>query len=155
MKTIEETMSIIHQENNHRKIKHTWRDWNTKKQPPPKACSMMSSQDKMTQYRNFSPHQWFVIWTTRSTTQAKQQTKFWKPTITIISDLNSNWQLPKPGNRRNFNTHKTCWKYGINDKRLTGKKHTTFGWDDGEKICQIFPSVHETWYLKVLIVKCS
>ena len=32
-----------------------------------------------------------------------------KLTITIISDLNSNCQLPKPGDRSDFNTHKTCW----------------------------------------------
>ena len=38
----------------------------------------------------------------------------------------------------------------------TGKKHTTVGWDDGGKIgkhnklilTEIFPSVHETFYLK-------
>ena len=43
--------------------------------------------------------------------QAKQQTKiqnFKKLTITIISDLNSNCQLPKPGDRSDFNTHKNC-----------------------------------------------
>ena len=54
MKTIEETMSIIHLENNHRNI-------NTlEKIEILKAASrysMMSSQDKMTQYINFSPHQ--------------------------------------------------------------------------------------------------
>ena len=49
-------------------------------------------------------------------------TKFWKPTITIISDLNSNFQLPKPGDRRNFNTHKTRWECCINDVRPTRKK---------------------------------
>ena len=45
-----------------------------------------------------------VIWTPRSTAQAKQQEKFRNPTIEIIRDLNSNCQLPKPGDRRNFNT---------------------------------------------------
>ena len=31
-------------------------------------------------------------------------------------------------------THKTCWKCCINNKRPTGKKHTSVGWEDGEKI---------------------
>ena len=37
------------------------------------------------------------------------------------------------GDRRNFNTHKTCWKCRINDEKATGKKNTTVGWDDGGK----------------------
>ena len=44
-----------------------------------------------------------VIWTSRSKAQAKQQKKFRNPTIEIISDLNSSCQLPKPGDRRNYN----------------------------------------------------
>ena len=44
---------------------------------------------------------------------------------------------PKPGDRRNFNTHKTRWKCRIKDKRPTGKKHTTVGWDNGGKIGKI------------------
>ena len=55
-------------------------------------------------------------------------------TITIISDLNSNCQKPKPGDRSNFNTHKICWNCRTNDDRSTGKKHTNVGWDDGGKI---------------------
>ena len=56
------------------------------------------------------------------------------PTITIIIDLNSNCQLPKQGDRRNYNTNKTCLKCRINGERPTGKKHATVGWDDGGKI---------------------
>ena len=52
MKTIEETISIIHLENNHIKIK-TLEEIEILKA----ASSMISSQDKMTQYINFSPHQ--------------------------------------------------------------------------------------------------
>jgi len=39
----------------------------------------------------------------------KQQTnkQILKPTIIMINDLNSNCQLPKPGDKGNFNTHKT------------------------------------------------
>ena len=67
-------------------------------------------------------------------------------------DLNSNCQLAKPGDRRNFNTLKTCLKCCVNDERPTGKKNTTDEWDDGGKIgnknklilTEIFPSVHET-----------
>ena len=52
------------------------------------------------------------------------------PAMTSLSsDLNSNCQLSKPGDRRNF---KTCWKF-INNERPTGKKHTSVRWDDGEK----------------------
>ena len=49
------------------------------------------------------------------------------------SDLNSNCQLPKSGDRRNFNSYNNCWKCCINNERPTGKKHTNFGWDDGGK----------------------
>ena len=56
MKTIEETMSIIHLENNHRII-NTLEEIEILKLPPPNTYSVMSSQDKMTQYINFSPHQ--------------------------------------------------------------------------------------------------
>ena len=55
----------------------------------------------------------------------------------MISDLNSNCQLPKPGDRRNFNTYKTLLKCRINNERSTRKKHTTVGWDDGGKIDKI------------------
>ena len=65
-----------------------------------------------------------------------------KPTITIISDLNSNCQQPKPGVRRNFNTHKTCWKC-INNERHIGKEHTTVVWDDdGGKISKIINKLY-------------
>ena len=37
----------------------------------PNTCSMMSSQDEMTQYTNFSPHQWFEL--QLSTAQARRQ----------------------------------------------------------------------------------
>ena len=50
--------------------------WNTKKQPPPNTCSMMSSQDKMTQCITFFPHQQFEL-------QDEQ---------------------PRPSNKRNFET---------------------------------------------------
>ena len=53
--------------------------------------------------------------------------------ITIISDLNSNCQLPKSADRTNFNTHKTCWECRVNNERPTGKKHTSVGWDDCAK----------------------
>ena len=55
---------------------------------------------------------------------SKQHTKFWKPTITIITD-------------RNFNTHNTCRKCCINNERPTGKKHTNVGWVEGGKIGKI------------------
>ena len=78
------------------------------------------------------------------------------PTIKIMNNLNSNCQLPKPGDRGNFNTHKTCWECRNNDERPTEKKNTNIEWDDGEKsnkgkliLTEIFQSVHETWYLKV------
>ena len=35
----------------------------------------------------------------------------------LISDLNSNCLMPKPGDRRNFNTHEICWKCCINNER--------------------------------------
>ena len=71
---------------------------NNKKQLPSNACSMMSSQDKMTQYTNFSPHSDLNSKIKQPRPSNKQNLK----TITIISDLNSNCQLPKPGDRRNF-----------------------------------------------------
>ena len=101
MKTIEETMSIIYLENNHRKI-NTLEEVVILKA----ACSKYLLNDVIagqndTMYKLLPSS---VIWTSRSRAQAKKQKKFRKPTITIISDLNSNCQLPKPGDRRNFNT---------------------------------------------------
>ena len=34
--------------------------------------------------------------------------------------------LPKPGDRSNFNTHKTCWKCCYNNERPTGQKQRLF-----------------------------
>ena len=42
-------------------------------------------------------------------TSNKQKFKILKPNNYNNSDLNSNCQLPKPGDRSDFNTHKTCW----------------------------------------------
>ena len=57
-------------------------------------------------------------------------------------------------------SNKTCWECRDNEERPTGKKNKTIDWDDGGKIgnkkklilTEFFPSVHETWYLKVLII---
>ena len=96
MKTIEETMSIIHLENNHRKI-------NTlEKIEILKAASSKHLLNDIIAGQNGPIYKLLptsVIWNPRSTVQAKEQTKFWKSTITIICDLNSNCQLPKPGDR--------------------------------------------------------
>ena len=46
----------------------------------------------------------------RSTVQAMRQKKFKSPTIKIISDLNFNGQLPKPDDRRNFDTQQDLQK---------------------------------------------
>ena len=54
--------------------------------------------------------------------KTEQQKKFQNPKIEIISDLNSNCQQPKPGDRRNSISYKTCWKCRANDERPTGKK---------------------------------
>ena len=69
-------------------------------------ASMGSSQDKMTQYTNSS-----LISDFNSKINSPDQATntMWKPKIKLISDLNSNCQLPKPGDRSDFNTHKTCW----------------------------------------------
>ena len=74
MKTIEETMSIIHPENNHRKI-------NTLEEIEIiKAVSSKYLLNEVISGRNDPMYR----------------------IITLISDLNSNGQLPKPGDRRNF-----------------------------------------------------
>ena len=106
MKTIEETTSITHLENNYRKI-------NTLEEIEIlKAASSKYLLNEVIAGQNDPMYKLLlslVIWTPRSTAQAKQQNKFRDPRIKIISDLNFNCQLPKPGDRRNFNTHKTCW----------------------------------------------
>ena len=79
----------------------------------------------------------------------KQKIQIKKPTITITSDLNSNRQLPKPGDRSNFNTHKTRWKCFINNERPTGQKKKQLL--DGRTVenkgklilTEIFPSVQK------------
>ena len=44
---------------------------------------------------------------------------------------NKNCQLPKPGDRSNFNIHKICLKCCYSNERPTGQKHTYIRWDDG------------------------
>ena len=47
----------------------------------------------------------------------------------LLSPGFGNCLLPKPGDRSNFNTHKTCWKCCINNERLTGQKQKLLdGW---------------------------
>ena len=67
---------------------------------------------KRTQYTNFSDLNSKISSLGQAT---NKNSKFKKPTITIIRYLNSNCQLPKPGDWSNFNTHKTFWK-GLQDR---------------------------------------
>ena len=46
--------------------------------PPPNTYSMMSSQDKMTQYINFYPHQWFELQDQQPRPSNKQKLKILK-----------------------------------------------------------------------------
>ena len=64
-----------------------------------------------------------------------------------MGDLNSNCQLHKPGDRSNFNTHKTRWKC-INKERPTGQKQQlldggTVENKDKLMLTEIFPSVQK------------
>jgi hypothetical protein len=93
-------MSILQLENNQRKI-NTLEDIEILKAASSKYLLydvIAGQNDQMYKLLFLS-----VICTPRLTVQTKQQKKFRKPTIKIISDLNSNWQLPKLENRRNFN----------------------------------------------------
>ena len=102
---IEDTMSIIHLKNNNRKI-------NTLEVIEiVKAASSKYLLNEVIAGQNDPMYKLLpssLTRTPKSTAQAKQQKKFQIPTIKIISDLNSNCQLPKPRDRRNFNTDKTC-----------------------------------------------
>ena len=132
MKTIDETLTIIHLENNHRKI-NTLEEIEILKAVSPNTYSIVSSQDKMTQYTNFSPHQWFELKDQHSRPSNKQKFKIFKTNNYKINDLNSNRQLPKQGDRSNLYIHKACWKCCINNEMPTGKKHTSVRWEDAEK----------------------
>ena len=62
--------------------------------------------------------------------------------------LNPNCQLPKLGDRSNFNTHKTCWKCCINNERPTEQKQqlldrTTVKNKGKLILTEIFPSVQK------------
>jgi hypothetical protein len=90
LKTIEETMSIIHLENNHRKT-NTLEEIEILKAASSKYLLndvIAGQNDPMYKLLPSS-----VILTQRSTAQTKQQRKFRNPTIKIISYLNSNCQL--------------------------------------------------------------
>ena len=77
MKTIEETMSIIHLENNHRKI-NKLEDIEILKAASSKYCSMMSSQNKM-----YKPLPSSVILTPRSTAQKLKIEKYGDDSLSI------------------------------------------------------------------------
>ena len=84
MKTIEETRSITHLENNHRKINML------------EEIEILKAASSKYLFNDVIAGQ--------NEPTYKLKKKFRNPTIEIISDLNSNCQLPKPGDRRNFNT---------------------------------------------------
>jgi hypothetical protein len=75
----------------------------------------------------------------------------------VIWTTTFNW--PNQGTEETSTPYRTSWEFRINDKRPTIKKNTTIEWDDGGKIgnknkfiqTEIFPSVHETLYLNVLV----
>ena len=97
MKTIEE---IIHLENNHRKInKHEEIEILKTSSPKYLLIDVVAGQnDPMYKLLPSSVNSKINI------QQTKQQKKFQNPTIEIINDLNSNCQLPRPSNKRNFET---------------------------------------------------
>ena len=68
-------------------------------------------------YTNFSPHS-DLNSNINSPDQATNK-------ILKTNNYNNQWfklcQLPKPGDRRNVNTHKTCWKCCNNNERPTGR----------------------------------
>ena len=70
-KTIEETVSTVHLENNYRKI-NTLEEIKLLKAASSKYLLNDVFAGKMTQCTNFSPHQWFEP---KTTAQTKQQTK--------------------------------------------------------------------------------
>ena len=85
---------------------------------------MMLSQDKMTQYINFSPHQSFEL-------QDQQPRPNKKQNIFKTNNYNIQWfklklSIAQARSRRNVNTLKTCWRR-INDERPTGKKQVLDG----------------------------
>ena len=74
-----------------------------------------------------------VNWTPRSTAQTKQQNKFEKPTFEINTDLNSNCQLLKPGDRRNFNTLQDLLKMSHYRRMADRKENATIDGTSVEK----------------------
>ena len=75
--------------------------------------------------------------------------------IVVFFPVSLSSNCPSRETEETSTPNKTCWKCRDNDERSTGK-NATIEWDDGEKansnliLTEIFPSVHETWYLKVL-----
>ena len=110
MKTIEETMSIIHLVNHHRKI-------NTLEE-----LEILKWYHSRTKWPNVQTSP--LISDLNS--QPKQQQKFRNLAIKIISDLNSNCQLPSEETEEETSTpNKTCWECWDNNVKLTGKKNKT------------------------------
>jgi hypothetical protein len=61
--------------------------------------------------------------------QKQQEKKFY---MNILYASRPSGMAAQARRQKNFNTHKTCLKCHINDKRLAGNKHTSVGWDDRE-----------------------
>ena len=74
--------------------------------------------------------------------------KFLFPFLAWTPNVNS----PSQETEDTSTPNKTFWKCRDNDGRPTGKKNTTFEWDDGERgnsnliLTENLPSAHETWY---------
>ena len=122
MKTIEETMSIIHLENNHRK-RNTLEEIEILK-----AASSKHLLNDVIAGQNDPIYKLLPtsgIWTPRSTAQAKQQTKIQNFKNQHLQNQWFKLQLStaQARDRSDFNTHKTCWKFVITTKGLQDRNN--------------------------------
>ena len=109
------------------KNKHTWRDRNTKRgllQIPAQWCH------RTTKWPNIQTSPLISDLNSKINSPGQATNKILKTNNYNNSDLNSNCQLSKLGDRNKFNTHNNCWKCCIDNERPTGKKHTSVGWDN-------------------------
>ena len=122
MKTIEETMSIIHLENNDIKV-NTLEEIKILEAASSKYLlnDVIAGQNE--QCTGFSPQS--VIWTPTINSPAGWQMKFRHLTVIKSVIWTPNGQLPKLGDRRTL-TAKTCRRCYKSNERATGKNTTNW-----------------------------
>jgi hypothetical protein len=122
MKTIEETMIIIHHENNHRKMNMLEEIEIVKAASSKYLLNDVIAGQNDLMYRLFSSINDFK--SNGQLPKPGDRRNFDAQQLEEFSHLNSNVHLPKPGDRRNFDTQQELQKMSTNWQKAYMNEHS-------------------------------